>query len=194
MGAPVAHDPLREAFERLREHEPHVRGIVLGIVRDPGRVDDVIQEMYVVALAHADRVRDPRRWLARVARNFALLSLRRDSRRTRNEQGAARRDPVEPVDDAIADAEARLRVFRALRRLPSLDRNLLSLRYAEKTNFLDIGSRIGLSAEAARSRVRRALDALREAISEAYESTTPRAWWRTDLLPGFESPDPRAFA
>ncbi len=190
----VTRDPLREAFERFREHEPYVRRIVRGIVRDPAQADDVMQETYVVALASGGRVRDPRRWLARVARNFALLARRRDSRRTRNELSAGRRDHVEPVDDAIADAEARLQVFRALRRLPALDRHVLSLRYAEKTNVLDIGTRIGLSAEAARSRVRRALEALREAISEAYESTTPRSWWRTDLLPGFESPDPRAFA
>jgi RNA polymerase sigma-70 factor (ECF subfamily) len=190
----VGQDPFGEAFDRFREHEPYVRGIVLGIVRDPAQADDVIQEAYVVALATATPVRDPRAWLARVARNFALLSLRRRSRRARNEQGAARPDPVAPVDEALADAETRQRVFRALRRLPSLDRSLLSLRYAEKTNFLDIGTRVGLSAEAARSRVRRALDALRKAMDDAYESATPRAWWRTDLLPGFESPDPRTFA
>lgn len=186
-------DPLREAFERFREHEPHIRKIVQRILRDSAQADDVIQETYVVALANGAAVRDPRRWLTRVARNFALLARRRESRRTRNEQAAPRREPAGPVDSAIADAEARLRVFRALRRLPALDRNLLSLRYAEKTNFLDIGLRLGMSAEAARSRVRRALDALREAVNEAYESTTPRSWWRTDLLPGFESPDPRAF-
>jgi RNA polymerase sigma-70 factor (ECF subfamily) len=190
----VTGDPLRDAFERFREHEAYVRAIVLGIVRDPAQADDVMQETYVVALANGGGVRDPKRWLARVAKNLALLARRRSSRRTRNELGAARRDPVAPVDEALADAEARLRVFRALRRLPALDRHVLSLRYAEKTNFLDIGARIGLSAEAARSRVRRALDALREAISDAYESTTPRPWWRTDLLPGFESPDPRALA
>jgi RNA polymerase sigma-70 factor (ECF subfamily) len=190
----VTRDPFREAFERFREHEAYVRGIVLGIVRDPGRADDVMQEAYVVALVNAARVRDPRRWLVRVARNFALLARRRDSRRVRNEHGAARRDPVAPVDEELAEAEARTRVFRALRRLPPLDRALLSLRYAEKTNFLDIGTRVGLSAEAARSRVRRALDALRDAVGETYESTTPRPWWRTDMLPGFESPDPRAFA
>jgi RNA polymerase sigma-70 factor (ECF subfamily) len=190
----VAPDPLRDAFERFHQHEPYVRAIVLAILRDRERTDDVIQETYVVALANGSTVRDPRSWLARVARNLALLARRRDARRARNELGAARRDPVEPVDQALADAEARLRVFRALRRLPALDRALLSLRYAEKTNFLDIGTRVGMSAEAARSRVRRALDALREAISEAYESTTPRPWWRTDLLPGFESPDPRAYA
>jgi len=190
----MTRDPLRDAFERFREHEPYVRRIVLGIVRDRAQADDVMQETYVVALANGNAVRDARRWLARVARNFALLTRRRESRRARNELGAGRRDPVEPVDDAIADAEARLRVFRALRRLPALDRHVLALRYGEKTNFLDIGTRIGLSAEAARSRVRRALEALRDAISEAYESTTPRAWWRTDLLPGFESPDPRALA
>jgi len=187
-------DPLREAFERFRAHEPYIRRIVSGIVRDEARVDDVIQETYVVALSNGAAVENPRRWLARVARNFALLALRRESRRTRNEQAAARRAPVGSVDSAIADAEARLRVFRALRRLPAIDRHLISLRYAEKTNFLDIGLRLGLSAEAARSRVRRALDALREAMSEAYESSTPRPWWRPDLLPGFESPDPRAFA
>jgi RNA polymerase sigma-70 factor (ECF subfamily) len=190
----LTHDPLREAFERFREHEPYIRGIVLGILRDRERTDDVIQETYVVALANGAAVRDPRSWLARVARNLALLARRRAARRSRNEQEAARRDAVGPVDDALADAEARLRVFRALRRLPALDRALLSLRYAEKTNFLDIGARVGMSAEAARSRVRRALDALREAINDAYESTTPRPWWRTDLLPGLESPDPRAYA
>src|SRR5262245_61222079 len=194
MAFTLAFDPLREAFERFREHEAHVRRIVEKIVRDPEQTDDVIQEAYVVALAHASSVLDSRGWFVRVAKNLALLARRKASRRTRNEQAAARRDPVAPVDETIADAEARLRVFRALRRLPALDRNLLSMRYAQKINFLDIGTLIGTSAEAARSRVRRALDALREAIGETYESTTPRPWWRTDLLPGFESPDPRAFA
>jgi RNA polymerase sigma-70 factor (ECF subfamily) len=188
----VALDPLWDALERFRVHEPHVRRIVLGIVKDPARADDVIQETYVVALSSGQAVRDPRRWLARVARNFALLSLRREGRRARNERDAAQTAAAGPVDEALADAEARLRVFRALRRLPAIDRHLLSLRYAEKVNFLDIGSRVGLSPEAARSRVRRALEALRDAIRGAYESSTP--WWRSDLLPGFESPDPRAAA
>lgn len=185
-------DPLRDQFERFREHEPHIRRIVLRIVRDPARADDVIQETYVVALSSGGAARDPRRWLARVARNFALLARRRDERRARNERAGARLGAARPVDEAIADAEAHRRVFRALRRLPAIDRHMLTLRYAEKVNFLDIGARVGLSAEAARSRVRRALDTLREALSDAYESTTP--WWRSDLLPGFESPDPRAVA
>ncbi len=182
--------PLNSAFERFREHEPHLRRIVLRIVRDPARADDVIQETYVVALSSGGAVRDPGRWLARVARNFALLARRREARRARNERDGARPGATRPVDEAIADAEAHRRVFRALRRLPAVDRHMLTLRYAEKVNFLDIGSRVGLSAEAARSRVRRALDTLREALSDPYESTTP--WWRSDLLPGFESPDPRA--
>lgn len=185
-------DPLRDAFERFREHEPFLRRVVLGIVGDPARADDVIQETYVVALSSGDAARDPKRWLARVARNFALLARRREARRARNERQGARSAATGPVDDAIADAEARRRVFRAMRSLPAVDRHMLTLRYAEKANFLDIGARVGLSAEAARSRVRRALDTLREALSDAYESTTP--WWRADLLPGFESPDPRAVA
>ncbi|HEX5135712.1 MAG TPA: sigma-70 family RNA polymerase sigma factor [Planctomycetota bacterium] len=185
-------DPLRGAFDRFREHEPYIRRIVLGIVRDPARADDVIQETYVVALSSGRAARDPRQWLARVARNFALLSRRRDARRARNERLGARHDATGPVDEALADFEARRRVFRAMRRLTAIDRHMLTLRYAEKTNFLDIGARVGLSAEAARSRIRRALQTLREALSDAYESTTP--WWRADLLPGFESPDPRAFA
>jgi RNA polymerase sigma-70 factor (ECF subfamily) len=184
--------PLRDAFERFREHETYVRRIVLRIVGDPARADDVMQETYVVALSGGRTVRDPRSWLARVARNFALLSLRRDARRTRNERNGARHDAAQPVDAALAAAELHRRVFRALRSLPALDRHLLSLRYAEKTNFLDIGHRVGLSAEATRSRIRRALTALRDALGGAYESSTP--WWRTDLLPGFESPDPSAIA
>jgi RNA polymerase sigma-70 factor (ECF subfamily) len=185
-------NPLRDAFERFREHEPFIRRIVLGIVGDPARADDVIQETYVVALSSGRAARDPRRWLARVARNFALLSRRREARRARNERDGARPGEALPVDEAIANAEAHRRVFRAMRRLPAIDRHMLTLRYAEKHNFLDIGASVGLSAEAARSRVRRALETLREALCGGYESTTP--WWRADLLPGFESPDPRAVA
>lgn len=69
MSLAVAGDPVREAFDRFRKHDSHVRAIVLGIVRDENRAEDVMQEAYVVALGRGDRVKDPR--AARSARIHA---------------------------------------------------------------------------------------------------------------------------
>lgn len=182
-----------ESFEAFYAHEPLLRRVALRIVRNEETARDVVQEAFVVALTHADRVREPRRWLVRVTRNLALLSVRRRSRRARREERVARPSGSESaVHDVLARSETQWRVFRAMQSLDALDRSLLFFRYAEHKNYLEISEMFDMPPEAARSRVRRAVKVLQGAVRTRVENN--RDSWLPDQRPGFESPDPRFFS
>ena len=75
----------RELFEILvRDHEPRLRGFVAALVSDPGGVDDVVQEAFLVAWRNLDRYDrslpfGP--WLRGIARRLCLAHYRKASDR-----------------------------------------------------------------------------------------------------------------
>lgn len=178
-------------FDRYYAHEPSMKRVAWRILRDEELARDVVQEAFIVALTHTERVDNPKHWLVRVTRNLALLAIRRASRRRRHEENADAREAGRPVDAQLAQFETRGRVFRAMRTLDPLDKSLLFFRFAEQENYLDIAIRFDMTTEQARSRVRRALARLRGVTERPPEIDES---WFPDCLPGFESPDPRAFA
>ncbi len=69
-----------EAFEELyRRHAPMVRRIVGSMLRQPERVDDAVQDVFLKALERLGTLREPARldtWLKAIARNVATDQLR----------------------------------------------------------------------------------------------------------------------
>jgi RNA polymerase sigma-70 factor (ECF subfamily) len=151
----------RDRFERILErHHRRLRRVVVGILGDPNRVDDVVQEAYLKAYA-----RLPRRfaneaheatWLYRVVYRCCLDELRRVKR--------SREHPQAEIH-AVAFERASLGVADALRELAPQDRavlllvDLLGFDYAEAAVVLRVPrGTVASRLSAARTRFRSSLD------------------------------------
>ncbi len=82
---------------------------------------------------------------------------------------AQRSEPEDSTDDVEARALAHLsdsEVLAAVRRLRPRERTVIALRFGADLDHASIGAAIGLSPNAARVAVRRALDRLRDHLQE----------------------------
>lgn len=115
-------------------------------------------------------------WLYTGTRYAAAKAVRREQRRRAREQESllmqeSARDPaaesswdtVHPVLDS------------AMHALSEHDRNAVLLRYFENRPLAEVGARLGLSEDAARMRVRRALEKLRDLLGRRGVSSTSAA-------------------
>lgn len=148
---------------------------LLGLIGDPGTVDDLVQEVFQIAFVKRDSFEAGRSfgaWLRGIARNVALRHLER-----------ARREPIlldeaglEAFDAAAAGAEAadlapdahgqRLAFLRAcLETLGRRARQLIDLRYAGGEGAAAVAARLGLSVPAVNVGVFRARAALADCIA-----------------------------
>jgi RNA polymerase sigma factor (sigma-70 family) len=69
----------------LQASRPLIAGVARGIVPAAADVDDVVQEVSLKLVQHADRIRNPEAiagWIRRVARNEAVTHRRRNGRAT----------------------------------------------------------------------------------------------------------------
>jgi RNA polymerase sigma-70 factor (ECF subfamily) len=144
--------------------------------------DDVLHDAYIAVLRSARRYRGegtPRAWLLAAVVNTHRRRARSERRRQRREREAPppRRD--EPRDDR-ADL-----VRRALENLPERFRLPVMLRYVDGLAFPDIAAAIRCGERAARSRVRRGLERLRDRLGVG--ATT---WSAIPALARIETPEP----
>lgn len=146
--------------------------ICQAIVQDPMLAEDAVQETFLHIRAGAWRFRlrgeDPdaeaRRWLQRVCTNCAISLLRKQQARRNHEHltsdpaagqaapGARSEDPR--IEDMLAN----------LRCLPDNLRQALELRYLAGLDGDDLAAALDCSRVAARSRVHRALEHLRQRL------------------------------
>ena len=162
-----------DAFvEVCKRHAPALLGWLRREVGD-GIAEDLLAETLARAWYGRRRFRDPGTgsagpWLHGIARNLV-----RDYRRRGAIESRARRrlrfavPAYEPA--AAADSEARLSaetsyasVGPRLAELPGEQRDALRLRVVEELDYAEIGRRLAIKPSTARTRVHRALRALRE--------------------------------
>jgi RNA polymerase sigma-70 factor (ECF subfamily) len=150
----------REAFGRLHDtYARMVHGILLARV-PYGEVDDLVQDVFLVALRKIDSLRDAAAfgpWLAMITRNRAMDFHRRS------------RDTTELSDDLPAanvtapEAEAN-EVLTLIRMLPEAYREPLILRFVEGMTGPEIAERTGLAAASVRVNIHRGMKLLREKL------------------------------
>jgi len=154
--------------ELVRRHLDHVYSTTLRLVGgDTHLAEDVAQSVFTDL---ARKARSLRRhaalsgWLHTSARFAAAKVVRGEQRRRQREQAAL----TMPTTSATLDPQwEQLRpvLDQAIGELSDADRDALLLRYFEKKPFADIGAALGLSENAARMRVDRATDKLRERLA-----------------------------
>ncbi|HLL71874.1 MAG TPA: sigma-70 family RNA polymerase sigma factor [Pyrinomonadaceae bacterium] len=150
----------RDAFGRLYDaYSRMVHGILLARV-PYGEVDDLVQDVFLVALRKIGALRDANAfgpWLAMITRNRAMYFHRRS------------RDTAELTDDIAAnntaapEAEA-VEVLNLIRQLPEAYREPLILRFVEGMTGPEIAERTGLQPASVRVNIHRGMKLLRERL------------------------------
>lgn len=157
-----------DAFARLVGPElPHALSLARRRGLGAADAEDVVQDC-LVDLAR-ERTERPvrvgiRPWLLRAVRSRAGMALRSGGRRRRRERRVAAADAGAPPPGR--EAELRDEVERLLSGLPETDREALLLRYLHDLEYDAVARVLGTSKGAARVRVHRALERLRERFGD----------------------------
>ncbi len=111
-------------------------------------------------------------WLYQHARYLSWRLIRTEQRRLKREEEAVRRMMMEQADD---DAVVALRpvIDRAMAGLKEPDRDLVVLRFFRGYSLRETGRALGISEDAARMRVNRAVDRLRTQLKQLGVAASP---------------------
>ncbi len=146
--------------ELVARHAPLVHATALRRLNgDAAAAEDVTQEVFTLLARKASGLRDVilSGWLYRQTCRRAANHVRAERRRKRREKIAMDLFPL--TQEAAAGGLAR-DLDEAMLSLSAQDRDALVLRFLEGQPFSAVGRKLGVTEEAARKRVRRALDRL----------------------------------
>ena len=158
-----------QAFaELVGRHLDWVYWAAIRQVHDRQLAEDVAQAVFIALAQRAASLRRDEpllAWMLRVTRCAAINALRGQRRRQRHEQKAAAMRP----ECIAADSEAQWEEVAPLLdeqvlRLGKKDKEAILLRFYERKSLAEVGEALGLSEEAAKKRVQRAVERLRGAM------------------------------
>jgi RNA polymerase sigma factor (sigma-70 family) len=144
---------------------PAAARIAWRVLRDEQGAEDAAAEACARALAQwssLSSVSHRDAWLLRVTINIALDAARRRKRRP----PVLTPDPR--IDDVIVE---RLRIARAVRRLPRRQREVIALRYYGDLNDGEIAAKLGMATATVAVHASRALQRLRVQLNDPDPST-----------------------
>jgi len=125
--------------------------------------EEIAQTVFTLLAKKADRISGNTLltgWLFNTARFVSARAVRDERRRQHRQAEAARMNLDSP--EPIAPAEQALPYLdEMLARLPNRDRQAVLLRYFDGQSFQQVGLAVGLTEEAAKKRVQRALEKMR---------------------------------
>lgn len=161
----LSSDP--HAFQALYEkYYDRVYSISYGVLRDADEAADAIQEIFTLVyknLGRFDRRSKFSTWLFRIAVNRSIQQARKLKYKKRE---AEFDDRIESIPERVPPAEDNdPRINEAMGQLHPNDRAILTLFYGDELSLQEIAESMGCSANAAKTRLFRA----RERLREAYE-------------------------
>ena len=155
----------RLAFEVLCDRYLSIVYNRLRALLPPDAVDDVTQEVFIAAVQAIRRYRATatfRTWISAIARHKVADFYRKRGRQPETVE-------LDPEINDVAERSAwqeQMLVRMALQRLPDHYQDVLLLRFAEGLSFQEVAVALGISLEATKSRYRRAVAAMAEALGE----------------------------
>jgi RNA polymerase sigma-70 factor (ECF subfamily) len=165
-------------FERLvREYQDRLYGFALRLTNQSEDAEEVVQDAFVRAYRAlktypARRIRDMalRPWLYQVTLNVARNRLRRKRHPTVGLDASAAQNVADPSESPLTQLEASRRradLASLVATLPGRYRTPLILRYVEGLKLEEVAEILRQPLGTTKSNVHRAINALREAISES---------------------------
>ena len=151
----------KEAFAQIYDElEKPVFTIVSRIVQSKEIAEDVTQDVFVKLFVSPpdSSVRNPRAWIFQIARNAAIDALRKGQ--------CIDIDDVDIADDEkLSGYIVRWDIESAIKRLPRIEREILSLHLNAELSFVEISRIVGLSLPTTYRKYRKAINTLRELLS-----------------------------
>jgi len=162
--------------ETLLAHSEWVRRLARRMLEDESLAEDVVQETWVATLARPTRgVDDLGAWMSGVARNLARRSLRARVRRRDREERVEPMPPPPTPEEILEQERVRKRVVDAVLALHEPYRTAVILRYWQDLAPAEIARRLGVPAATVRTRLKRALDTMRERLGARGPGSEARA-------------------
>lgn len=157
--------------ELVRRHLAWVYSVARRQVRDPQLAEDVAQSVFVLLARKAGSLRSGTLlggWLFRTTCFVASRALRAEQRLKHREQIASSMTAVVTLPEDPEAAWERLapHLDQVVAALSEPDRAAVLLRFYEKKPFHEIGRRLGVSEEAAKKRVSRAVEKMRTLLMQ----------------------------
>lgn len=191
-----------DAFAVLvRRHQRGLYNFLLRSVGDAGRAEELLQDVFVRVIRSKHRYQQTAKfttWVYKIARNITIDESRRakfrrhaslDAKRRRGaREGEGRamidRLPADQVgtDTAAAGPTIQRRISEAVAELPEEQRVVFLMRQLKGMSFKQIGEVVGAPENTVKSRMRYALEKLRQELSDM----DPREA-QGDARPGGES-------
>ncbi len=167
--------------EGLLEHRDFLQRMVHELLGDSHDSEDVVQQTWLAVLTSApEPVRKPRTWLARIAKNRSIDLIRRHRTRVAREQAVEQQTTRPAPDEALEIDSIRSCVSDAVSRLAEPYRTSIELRFFEGLPPREVARRMGVPIETARTRIKRALAALRTRLDGDFPGG--RHAWMVALL------------
>jgi RNA polymerase sigma-70 factor, ECF subfamily len=166
----------RSAFGLLYDRYARmVHGILLCRV-PPREVDDLVQEVFLLALRKLNSLREISRfgaWLSTITRNRANDYYRNSSRAEQPMEPAEEEKAQGRSNDHVAEQDAAM-TLAVLRMLPETYREPLMLRLVEGMTGPEIAARMGLTHGSVRVNLHRGMQMLRGKLAERAAPWTER--------------------
>ena len=178
----------RRAFvELVRRHNRPIYNFVLRQLRVPSVAEDVTQDVFMRLVQNAAEFKHEARfltWLYTIARNLCIDQLRKLSHRRHAslDQPQLEQSDASLLGDTVADpnpqasaergalsAEVRSSIVKAVDSLPDDQREVFLLREVANLPFRDIAEITGVGESTVKSRMRYALDRLKDALCDFEE-------------------------
>lgn len=145
-------------------------GVAFGVAGDPARAEDIVQEAFLSVWRNRARFRPERGsvggWVMGIVRNRAIDSLLHHSRHDSRRAGA---DGIEErfwasgdLQETITERDQAARLRDTLARLPTGQRDVITLAYFGELTTSEIAKELSLPLGTVKGRMRLGLNKLRE--------------------------------
>jgi RNA polymerase sigma-70 factor, ECF subfamily len=158
-------------IEMVCQYSVLLNRVARSVTRDPSEAEDVVQETFLRALRHHDKLpelRDTRTWLIRITWNLALDRRRRAKtrRRTDNFEEVSRSLTTGGLsaETELINAQGRARVLFHIDTLPAREREAFLLFAVNELSTVEIAQVLQTTDSTIRSRLYRARKALQVLI------------------------------